>query len=973
MKKLLILVAATLLLALPALMTAYSIESSARLLSEEHRKQIETRLGNELRSQSQITLISQELFKHFSYFLIQTGQLYEAVSWVVFAESADTAFEKFIKTTAMAYLLPVETSVAYHTEKQVHQLHFSGSQRVLNNSISDMTGLMLKFIDMVFYNHPPAGAIEQLQKYIADVGLIFNLVFLKSSGDRVKANQLVIRDPESTRMLLTLRSKKDYLMNVLIDLSRAGIRTTARKAARMWKDKDSGIIFFGGSQAIRPVFSQWFNNHPGLVRRIIEATGREKHGVSRLEIDSWLVLFTPFDPKIPWQVAIAAPMPGSHGQPGLNILLCIFAIGGCAVWKLVVDHVLFGRRIRFSLRSFIILVFTLVSMVPFTSGLYLTNEYVISNFKIQRNKAAGELSAELEDLDLTTYSNFRSSINFFRGMNSIEQIASFTGLPVSTDYPTLVASMSAKILQETGVPSCSEAWLTAANRQLIEIEYRQNQNDFNVFPTSDAFTNEVFSPRFKHILNEQAKSGRDSDSPKTDEIKFDDVRAELIDNIMLNLFGEQTYFSLQEDPGTLLRLQSFFDENAILSLPITFVNRAKYIFTYVFSSETIRRHFPKQRLTDDPEKPVLATLYGNNEFLTADPGSFRTLSQKVPGLMELAKQSLLTGARLSVQDVSASGSPIFETLPARYSNLIICGRRNTRSLESINNELTATAFRYFMVLFSAALLLALLSSLYFTIPIRQLTEATQKIIAEDYSVRINERHPDEFASAAAAFNKMAGGLAEGELLKKFVSESVREISAADSSDDQAKVIEATVLFSSIKGFKALQSQLTPAELFALMQSHLSAAVAMTSQYGGEIDKMIEDKVMVVFPHVAGRSQASIAAAALACAQNIQKQLLQNHNIHAAIGINSGEVVSGVMGAANVRLARTVVGDTVNLSARLATVAAGLESGGIVVSGASARMGAGSCRFERLPISSVKGKTHAVEAFLADFTGKSHKI
>ena len=99
-----------------------------------------------------------------------------------------------------------------------------------------------------------------------------------------------------------------------------------------------------------------------------------------------------------------------------------------------------------------------------------------------------------------------------------------------------------------------------------------------------------------------------------------------------------------------------------------------------------------------------------------------------------------------------------------------------------------------------ALFLALLSSLYFTIPIRQLTEATQKIIAEDYSVRINERHPDEFAAAAVAFNKMAGGLAEGELLKNFVSESVRESSTAENSDDQAKIIEATVL-SSIRALK----------------------------------------------------------------------------------------------------------------------------------------------------------------------------
>ncbi len=965
MKKLIILVAATLLLALPSLMTAYSLESSARLLSDEHRKQIETRLENELRSQSQIALISQEIFKHFSYFLIQTEQIYTNLTWGAFAESADEAFENFIQTTGLAYLLPMEASISYRQRGQ-HQLHFSGTRKVSANKISDLSALMFKFIDMAFYNDPPQGAIEQLQKQLTDVGLIFNLGFLKSSGDRVKANQLIVRDTESTRMLLTLRSKKDYLMNVLIDLSRAEIRTAARKAVLMWKDTNAGIVFFGGSKAIKPVFSAWFNEHPGLEKKVIEATGREKPGTSRMELGPWIVLFTPFDPKIPWQVAIVTPMPKLPEQPGLKILLCIFAIAGCAVWKLMVDHVLFDRKVRLSLRNFIILVFTLVSMVPFTSGLYLANEYVVANFKIQRNKAASDLSAELEDLDLSTYSNFRNSVNFVRGMNSIEQIASFTGLAVSTDYPELVASMSEKVLQQRKIPCYPEIWLTATDRQLIEVEYRHNQKDFNIFPTSDAFANEVFSPRFKHILNEQLKSGRDTKNEKIDEIRFEDIKAEIIDSIMLNLFGEQSYFSLQEDPGTLLRLQSFFDENAILSLPITLADQAKYIFTYVFSSETIRRHFPVNRLSDDLAKPVLVTLYGNNEFLTADPGSFHTLSQKFPGLMGLAKQSLLTGARLVMQDVSASGSPIFETLPARYSNFILCGQRNTRSLDSISQELTATAVRYFVLMVLAALFMALLSSLYFTIPIRQLTEATRKIIAEDYSVRINERHPDEFAAAAVAFNKMAGGLAEGELLKNFVSESVREMTAG-SEDEQAQIIDATVLFSSIKDFKSLQKKLTPTELFSIMQTHLTAAVEKAVNLGGEIDKMIEDKVMVVFPHSKEKSAEETAAAALTCARYIQHHLWLSHKLPVAIGVNSGEVVSGIMGATNVRLARTVVGDTVNLAARLASAASDLNHGGIVVSGASAKLAAGAGVFKKLPINQVKGKTHAIEAFLAEFS------
>jgi class 3 adenylate cyclase len=316
-----------------------------------------------------------------------------------------------------------------------------------------------------------------------------------------------------------------------------------------------------------------------------------------------------------------------------------------------------------------------------------------------------------------------------------------------------------------------------------------------------------------------------------------------------------------------------------------------------------------------------------------------------------------------MQDANASGSPVFEALPAKYSDYIICGQRNTRSLESINAELTATAARYFALAATLTLILSLLASFYFTIPIRQLTEAMQKIISEDYSVRLIEAHPDEFAIAARAFNKMAAGLMEGKLLRNFVSESVRESRADSNEAAEANICQVTVLFSSIKGFAALQNQLTPEELFALMQAHLSAAVEIAPELGGEIDKMIEDKIMIVFQHNQKAGNAAVSAA-ISAAAHIRNNLMATCRYNTAAGINTGEVVSGTMGATSVRLSKTVVGDTVNLAARLASVAADIENGGIVVSGASAQLATGGHHFQKLPISSVKGKTHSVEAYLA---------
>lgn len=246
-----------------------------------------------------------------------------------------------------------------------------------------------------------------------------------------------------------------------------------------------------------------------------------------------------------------------------------------------------------------------------------------------------------------------------------------------------------------------------------------------------------------------------------------------------------------------------------------------------------------------------------------------------------------------------------------------------------------------------------------------MTEATREIIAGKFSVRLRESHPDEFALSAIAFNKMATALTEGQLLRHFVSDSVKTMTenVTAGGSEKAAVVEATILFSSIKNFHDLQHQLEPEKIFAIMQAHLSSAVEFASTVGGEIDKMIEDKVMIVFAHKTSDRKGP-ALAALQTAAHINRVLWKTHNLATAAGINSGEVVSGVMGAANVRLAKTVVGDTVNLAARLASVASDLPTGGIVISGVVSQQAGESFVYQRLPIKNVKGKTHTVEAYLA---------
>ncbi|HPT47152.1 MAG TPA: adenylate/guanylate cyclase domain-containing protein [Candidatus Rifleibacterium sp.] len=964
MKKLLILIFATLALALPAWMLHFSLVSSVSQLQLEHEKQLETRLRNDLQAQSQLTGTVFEIYQHFAMFLAQINQSYSKTDWAEFSKSAEWAFDDFMSVTAGHFLLPFEASIAYQSAGVPVHLAYHDGKKVNGNSVVSLTDAMCNFQKLQNSEKEPQ-AIRQLAKLVVEnLGFYYNLKLLRADATSVETSRTVLREGDTVKLLITTRSRRDFLMNTIFDLTGAGIRAAARRKAARWNQGNSGLIFFGGGAQMKAVSSVSLASQPQLVENVVKiATSQDSRATVKKSGDH-LVVFTPFDPKMPWQTAMVATLPKPEPQRGMQCLFILFAVTACCAWKLLIDKLVFARSINLSLQNFIIMVFVLVTLLPFTSGIYLMNEYVIANFKIQKNQASEALAADLMDMDISTFSKFRDSVNRAKGLSSIEAIASFTGMPATSPVGRLMEATMERLLKLNGQALVSEIWLADANNELAEVTYQLNIAKYVFKKNQDGFTNEVFTPRFRQFL--QKETGQSAVSAaQQEQIQFDEIKGEVIDSILLHLCGETTYFNLQKDFGSIIRFDSLLDSNAIVSIPITFQGKVKYVFSYVFASAELRNHFPRHRLATNPGKPVTIVLYGNNNNINTQPENLQQVSKNLPALTSLVRQSFLTSSRLMMHDINASGAPVLEALPARYSDHIIGGQRNTRSLESISSELTTNAARYFAILAAAGLLLAILTAMYFIIPIRQLTEATRLIIAEDYSIRLHENHPDEFSLSAASFNKMASGLAEGKLLRHFVSESVREMKTTPDllAEGQARISSATILFSSIKNFADIQKQLDPEQTFALMQAHLSAAVEVARQYGGEIDKMIEDKVMIVFPAEADGIKAS-ANAALKAAEHIRLALWQNSHRQAAIGINSGELVTGVMGAANVRLSKTVVGDTVNLAARLASLAAGLPEGGTVVSGATVHLGDQNTTFTRLPISSVKGKTHAVEAFLA---------
>ncbi len=142
--------------------------------------------------------------------------------------------------------------------------------------------------------------------------------------------------------------------------------------------------------------------------------------------------------------------------------------------------------------------------------------------------------------------------------------------------------------------------------------------------------------------------------------------------------------------------------------------------------------------------------------------------------------------------------------------------------------------------------------------------------------------------------------------------------------------EVTVLFCDIRGFTQLSEKLPPEEVIHLLNLYFSRFIKIIFKYHGTIDKFIGDCVMAFWGDPT--PEPDHAYKAVMTAIEIQQDLihfnterLAEHqlNLDVGIGINTGEVVVGNVGLLEKSFQRTeytVIGDTVNIAARLVDLA-----------------------------------------------------
>lgn len=163
---------------------------------------------------------------------------------------------------------------------------------------------------------------------------------------------------------------------------------------------------------------------------------------------------------------------------------------------------------------------------------------------------------------------------------------------------------------------------------------------------------------------------------------------------------------------------------------------------------------------------------------------------------------------------------------------------------------------------------------------------------------------------------------ENNILKMYVDENVLSFMGRQEYESEITAnenITATVMFIDVCGFTAITER-TPADLVVqMLNTYFDAMVKEIIEHEGYVDKFMGDAIMAVFRGEFHLDRAVETAVAI---RNKVKELpdfkgIDGYKPMVSIGIKSGEMVSGNIGSSSLRrLDYTVIGDTVNVAARL---------------------------------------------------------
>lgn len=296
--------------------------------------------------------------------------------------------------------------------------------------------------------------------------------------------------------------------------------------------------------------------------------------------------------------------------------------------------------------------------------------------------------------------------------------------------------------------------------------------------------------------------------------------------------------------------------------------------------------------------------------------------------LDLGRYAETQRVRLSDSDYGTMVRPLYGSPGADLEVLAVIQRSYRENEENLAVfQARLLQFSLIVLLISVAASVALSRSV--TRPVLALVRRVRRIEQGDFAQIADEgralRSKDEIGQLARSVDAMAAGLAEKEkvraLLGKVVSHEIAEELLKRRIDLGGEERIVSVLFVDIQGYTSVCEGKSPSDVLVLLNGYLSRITEAIERSGGVVDKFTGDAVMALFgaplthEDDAFRAVRAVLSVQEAIADVNAGSIEKGTALKAGIGLHTGLVVAGNMGSAS-RMNYTVIGDTVNIAARL---------------------------------------------------------
>lgn len=250
-------------------------------------------------------------------------------------------------------------------------------------------------------------------------------------------------------------------------------------------------------------------------------------------------------------------------------------------------------------------------------------------------------------------------------------------------------------------------------------------------------------------------------------------------------------------------------------------------------------------------------------------------------------------------------------------------------------------------------------------PLRDLQEATARVAAGDFSVRVPVTTADELGELATSFNEMVEGLGERDRLREafgvYLDSEVAEYILSEGFDERGIEADVTIMFCDVRGFTAFAAEAGARQVVSRLNSLFEIVVPLIAAEGGHVDKFEGDGLMAVFG--APERHADHAVRAMRAALAIDSRVNggePREDFELGIGLNTGRVIAGSVGGGG-RLNYSVIGDAVNVACRVEEATRLTGDPVLMTAATRAELGSGfACESRGAP--ELKGLDRPIELF-----------